>query len=144
MLPCLSAGGSERYPPLGEVPAVHIIQVVPISPGPGLGRASLPRVWYSASEPPSFWNREGKFYSSGCLRVVLLRGGGGPASLPSCWFFFSFLSLLQAWHMVSLWGSGEGRCSLGPGHVLVILSEQFFLFTSVCSDCHPVHPPGWT
>lgn len=55
-----------------------------------------------------------------------------PASL------FSFLFLLEVWHIVSLWSSGVGRCTLGSGCILVILSKPLVRFTLVCSECHAV------
>lgn len=79
---------------------------------------SLPaQIWYSRPEPPSFWNSEGKFCPSRCLRVVLTR------ALPPLYLagLFSFWCRLGTW--VSLRASGEGRRSLGPGHILGILRE---------------------
>lgn len=44
---------------------------------------------------------------------------GGPH--PAC--VFTLLSRVEVWQMVPLWGSQEGRCSLGLGCTVVILSD---------------------
>lgn len=101
LLSC-SEEGSERYPPLGEVPAVDVTQVVPVSV---VGTQSLFRV-PEISEVPS-------------------SDLGKAKRLPRRWFQGSFssrlsLHFLEGQYMMLPSGAGEARCSLGPEHILVI------------------------
>ena len=110
MLPYLREGGSERYPCLGEAPAVDVIRLVPISAGPSLGHAS-PRAGFShnPSELPSLWKEEGRLCSAGCLGAVLRR------ALPPrhlCWSFQRLVPSAGLTHGVPP-GYGGGKTQFG-------------------------------